>query len=223
MRLIAHRGFAAVHPENTLRAVRESARVADLVEVDVRRCGSGELVVVHDPTVDRVTDGSGRVRDLTLSELRDLDVLASGQPVPTLAEVLDAVSPPVGVNVELKERETAESAAEMLADADVDVLVSSFNADALAVVGETAPNLPTALLFEFDPRENLRRAAELDCAAVHPHHEQCSEGLVRRAHAAGLSVHAWTVADAATAGALGEAGVDGVIADLPGVLAGRAR
>jgi glycerophosphoryl diester phosphodiesterase len=105
-----------------------------------------------------------------------------------------------------------------LTAAGVDVLVSSFNPDALATVRETAPELPTALLFEFDPVEHLGRAVDLDCAAVHPHHEQCSEGLVRRAHAAGLSVHTWTVADAATAAALDEAGVDGVVADRPDVL-----
>ena len=71
MRLIAHRGFAAVHPENTVRAVRAAARVADAVEVDVRRCATGELVVIHDATVDRVTDGTGPVADHSLAWFPD--------------------------------------------------------------------------------------------------------------------------------------------------------
>jgi len=97
MRLIAHRGFADRYPENTLRAVREASRFADEVEVDVRRCDSGELVVVHDCTVDRVTDEEGAVAHHSLAELRALDVLGTGEGVPTLAEVLSAVPPTVWI------------------------------------------------------------------------------------------------------------------------------
>lgn len=218
MRLIAHRGFAARYPENTLLAVEAAAEVADLVEVDVRRCGSGELVVVHDETLDRVTGGTGRVDETDLAALRDLDVLGSGEPIPTLAEVLDAVEPPAGLVLDLKEPGVADDAASRAAAASVDVLVSAFDDEALETVAETSPGLPTALLFAHEPRERLRRAIDLGCRAVHPHHERCSTALVDRAHLAGLSVHAWTVADAATAEPLADAGVDGVIADSPDVL-----
>jgi glycerophosphoryl diester phosphodiesterase len=218
VRLIAHRGFAGRYPENTLYAVRRAAETADLVEVDVRRCASGELVVIHAETVDRVTDGTGRVADLSLSALRDLDVLDSGAPIPTLAAVVDAVSAPCGLNVELKEAETAADAARLLAEAAADVIVSSFDPAALAAVREVTPELPTALLFGTDPRDGLREATELGCAAVHPHHELCTDALVERAHAAGLSVHAWTVEEPTTARRLADAGVDGVIADHPDVL-----
>lgn len=218
MRLIAHRGFARSFPENTLLAVRAAATLADLVEVDVRRCGSGELVVIHDETVDRVTDGSGRVRDLDLSALRDLDVLDSGTPIPTLREVFDAVPPSVDVTLDLKEADVAAEAVELAAAADSDALVSAFDPEALAAAREADPAVPRALLFRENPAANRRRATELDCAAVHPHHECCTPGAVERFHAAGLSVHAWTVADAATASRLAEAGVDGVIADRADVL-----
>ena len=207
MRLIAHRGFALRFPENTVFAAAAAAEVADLVEVDVRRCGTGEPVVVHDGTVDRVTDGTGRVADHSLSALRDLDVLDSGEPIPTLRAVFDAVPASVGVNVELKEPEVAADAVAVAADADNDVLVSSFD-----------PAVPLAHIFEAGPREGLATAREFGCAAVHPYHECCTAAFVERAHAGGLSVHAWTVADAATADRLHEVGVDGVIADRPGVL-----
>ncbi len=220
VRLIAHRGFALTFPENTLFAVQAAADVADLVEVDVRRCGSGELVVVHDETVDRVTDGSGRVADHSLSELRDLDVLDSGEPIPTLAEVFEAVPPDVGINVELKEADLAADALAVAAAAANDAVVSSFDPGALAAAREADPAVPRALLFRRDPRSNLRRAQDLDCAAVHPHHECCTPDVVQRFHVAGLSVHAWTVAEGATAARLADAGVDGVIADRPDVLEG---
>lgn len=223
MRLIAHRGFAAVHPENTVGAVTAAAEVADLVEVDVRRCASGQPVVIHDRTVDRVTDGTGRVDELPLSTLRELDVLGSGESIPTLSEVLAAVRPAGGLNVELKDPGMARSVAERLADEPIEVLVSSFHADALATVAAVAPDLPTALLFAADPDERLEQAVDLDCTAVHPRAELCTPDFVDQAHAAGLSVNAWTVEDAATATRLREAGVDGVIADSPDVTDGAGR
>lgn len=212
MQLIAHRGFAATHPENTLAAVIAAAEVADVVEVDVRRCASGELVVVHDATVDRVTDGSGRVADLTLSELSELSVLSSDESIPTLEAVLAAVPPEVGVNVELKEAGLADDAVAALAEADNASLVSSFDPAVLEEVGDAAP---TAYL-SADEEGSIERAVDLGCVAVHPNHQRCiGTDFVDRAHEAGLAVHAWTVAAAVTAKALARAGVDGIIADRP--------
>ncbi len=214
MKLIAHRGFAFEHPENTLAAVRAASQVADAVEFDVRRCGSGDLVVIHDATVDRVTDATGAVADRSAAELRVLDVLGSGEGVPTLRDALDAIPPDVGVNAELKEPETAADAAAVLRRAPHDVLVSSFHADALAGVRDAASGLPVALLFESDPDASRRRALALDCAAVHPEAPLCLDtDLVAAAHDAGLDVNAWTVQDRETAAALRRIGTDAIIAD----------
>jgi len=89
MRCIAHRGFAGEYAENTVGAVASAADIADWVEVDVRRCGTGELVVVHDETVDRVTDSTGEVAELSQAELAQLNVLRKRWGIPTLAEVLE--------------------------------------------------------------------------------------------------------------------------------------
>lgn len=218
MRLIAHRGFAGLHPENTLPAVEAAVELADAVEVDVRRCGSGELVVIHDESVDRVSDGEGPVADHTLAELRDLDVLDTGAGVPTLAEVLDVVPPAVGVNVELKEADLARDALDVAAEAAPQVTVSSFVEGELAACRELEPAVPRAYLFADDPDRALDRAGALDCAYLHPPHERCDERLVDRAHRAGMSVNAWTVDDEETAERLADVGVDGVIADRRGVL-----
>lgn len=217
MDLIAHRGFAGVHPENTLAAVRAASEVADAVEVDVRRCGSGELVVIHDETVDRVTDGTGRVDDLTLAELGDLDVLGSGEGVPALSEVLRAVPDGVGVNVELKEAGTAVDALDLVRRLHRNAWVAAFSPDVLAACREAAPGVPRASLTAAGGDGALETALDLDCAYIHPAIEACEADLVRAAHAAGLAVNAWTVTDRSEAEPLAVLGIDGLIADRPAV------
>lgn len=217
MRCFAHRGFAESFPENTLAAVRGAvAAGADAVEVDVRRCATGEPVVVHDATVDRVTDGEGEIADLPLSTLRSLDVLGSGEGIPTLAEVVEAVPPEVILNVELKERGLAADVLRIAGAADL--LVSSFERGALREPA-AAGDVPLALLFAADGRDSLSAAADLGCAAVHPHHSLCDRAFVERAHQRGFAVNAWTVRSTTTARRLGRVGVDGLIADAPGYCA----
>lgn len=218
MRLIAHRGFASLYPENTLRAVEEAVALADEIEVDVRRCGSGELVVIHDETVDRVSDGTGAVADHSLAELRDLNVLGTGQGVPTLEAVLATVPPEIGVNVELKEPGLAEDAVRRARRADPQVTVSSFRAGALEDCRDADEAVPRAYLFDREPRRGVEVALDLDCSFVHPGADCCDERLVGDAHAAGMSVNVWTVDSKSDARPLAEMGVDGVIADRWGVL-----
>jgi glycerophosphoryl diester phosphodiesterase len=218
MRLIAHRGFAGEQPENTLRAVRAAVDRADEIEVDVRRCDTGELVVIHDACVDRVTDGSGAVCRHSLAELRALDVLGTGEGVPTLEEVLDAVPATVGVNVELKEVGLARDVLGLARDVDPQVIVSSFHANELEGCRGADASVPRAYLFEDDPENAMAFARELDCCFVHPSQDCCDERLVREAHAAGMHVNVWTVDHRDDAERLGELGVDGVIADRADVL-----
>ena len=209
---IAHRGFAGVNPENTLAAVRDCAG-ADAVEVDARRCGSGEVVVCHDAAVDRVSDGEGAVADLSREDLSALDVLGTGEGVPTLAAVAEALPPGVGLNVELKEQGIAADALAPVADVD-DVLDSAFDPAALREAA-AAGDRPLALLFGASPATGLATAQELDCAAVHPAVALCDEGFVGDCHDAGLRLNAWTIRDGETAQRAHRAGVDGLIADAP--------
>ena len=213
MRCIAHRGFAGEFAENTVGAVAAASEHADWVEVDVRRCGSGELVVVHDETVDRVTDASGEVAEFSLGELARLNVLDSGEGVPTLSEVLDVVPPSVGINVELKEGGLATDVVDVLGGHDGGVLISSFDAGVLAEVTVLA-DYPRALLVEADPDDRLARAADLNCTAVHPHWDLCDERFVSRAHEANVTVNAWTIRDSVGAVSARNAGVDGFISDF---------
>jgi glycerophosphoryl diester phosphodiesterase len=215
MDLIAHRGFAAEAPENTLAAVRRAADRADAVEVDVRRCGSGELVVVHDATVDRVTDGSSAVADLTLTELRDLDVLQSGESIPLLSVVLDAIPADTTVNLELKESGLAADALAAADSNDNDLLVSAFSPDVVREAASVDPAVSTALVCTHERDHPAWTANELGCDALHPSCTLClTTRAVRRAHEYDLSVNAWTVSRRPMARLLEICGVDGLITDI---------
>ncbi|WP_435174830.1 glycerophosphodiester phosphodiesterase [Halorussus sp. AFM4] len=226
MELIAHRGCADEYPENTLHAVERAARRLPAVEIDVRRCASGELVVFHDETVDRTTDGTGPVADLDWTDLRRLDVLGSGEGVPLLSEALAAVPPDVTAQVELKETGVGADAAAVVAQSGRTVRFSSFVPEALAEVREADPDADLGYLFGDDVGvdEGLAIAEDLDCEYLHPHADLCLEtDVTERARAAGMDVIAWGLDDPATCERLREAGVDGATADswtLAGVEAG---
>lgn len=216
MRLIAHRGFSSRYPENTRLAFRRAAAHADMVEFDVRRCGSGDLVVVHDGTVDRVTDAAGRVDEFSADDLASLSVLDSREGIPTLAEVMDAIPPEVGVNLELKERGLAADALALVSDIENEVVVSSFATEVLREVERVDETVTRAYIFERRPIRGVETARALGCAFAHPHWLLCfGRGLVERAHDAGIEVNAWSVDSPLLARALEHADVDGLIAARP--------
>jgi len=218
VRRIAHRGFAGEYPENTLRAVRRAVPQADVIEVDVRRCGSGELVCIHDERVDRVTGASGEVSAFSHEELASLSVLGTNQGVPTLRSVLETIPDGTGVNVELKERGIAEDALSLLGDAPQEVIVSSFLPDALETVRQLRdhPAHPR-LAYLHAVSGGIERALALGCGLVHPHYDLCDREYAEKAHDAGLVVNAWTVADPRVGRRLARDGADGAIADSPAV------
>ncbi|WP_222919229.1 glycerophosphodiester phosphodiesterase [Natrinema sp. SYSU A 869] len=218
MRLIAHRGFAATAPENTIGAVQAAAEHADAVEFDVRRCGSGELVVVHDETIDRVTDGTGTVADATLTQLTDHSVLESDERIPTLTDMLAALPPSVEVNLELKESGIAADVLAVLEDAAVDnrVVTTSFLVSELRAIRERDPDQPIGLLASRHLETPITTAVELDCDVLGANRWRClATGIVPRAKTVGLEVHAWTVERRSMATLLGRRGVDCVSADQP--------
>ncbi|WP_204365288.1 glycerophosphodiester phosphodiesterase [Halorubrum hochsteinianum] len=215
MTLIGHRACAGQYPENTVAAIERAVPHVDAVEIDVRRCASGELVVFHDEELDRLTEGGGRVADAEWDELRELTVLDSGEAIPRLDEALRAVPAGTAVNVEIKERGLAGDALDAADEADAEVLFSSFLPDALAALRDRDPAADRALLVaDGDPEALVAAATDLGCVGIHPPTDLVTEpGFVEAAHEAGLAVNAWTAADRDDAERLLDAGVDGVIAD----------
>lgn len=216
MRCIAHRGFADSYPENTLRAVRGAVSDgADCIEVDARRCSTGEIVVIHDETVDSVTDGSGAVSELSQTHLQNCSVLGSGEGVPTLRAVFEALSPDVGINVELKETGIGPDVIDIAADFESDLLLSSFQTEALREARATSTDSSLAVLFRSNPDAALAPARELDCAAINAYWKRCTASFVERAHEAGFVVNAWTIDSTDAAKTVAAAGVDGLISNGP--------
>lgn len=222
MWVIGHRGSGANAeselPENTIASVlRAVTEGATMVEIDVQLSADGLAYVMHDDTVDRTTDGTGCVRSLSAAQLDALR--ADGEPVPTLAALLDATT--VALNVELKSNEDARCPATdrtALASAVVDaldareVIVSSFDLELLLRV-RAISDVPLAFLSSR--RAGFEVAIERGFAAVHPRFDRVTAQDVERAHAAGLRVHPWTVNDVATMRRLIAMGVDGIVTDHP--------
>jgi glycerophosphoryl diester phosphodiesterase len=213
MKAIAHRGCMDDYPENTVGAFRGAAPKADAVECDVRRCRSGELVVFHDETLDRATDGTGRVDETDWSELRERRVHGTDERIPRLEAVLEAVPADTTVTVELKSEGLAADVVERIARVDNDVIVSSFHWDELRAARRAGASTLAVLCYE-NPDGALSLATELDCAYVHPPKELCiGTDLVERAHDRGMEVNVWTAETREDVDELRAAGVDGLSTD----------
>lgn len=216
MQITAHRGFGEQHPENTVDAARRASRFADAVEIDVRRCGSGELVVSHWNNVEFVTDGEGDVDDLSATELAELHVAESDSGVPLLTEVLEAIPSSVAVNIDIKETGIVADLLALLEAVDNEVVVSSLHPDPLWRTRMLDDEIPLAFNFDVRPEANFETATALDCAYANPHWTLCfATDLVERAHEEGMEVHAWPVGSRILAWALARRGVDGLIMTQP--------
>jgi glycerophosphoryl diester phosphodiesterase len=258
----AHRGGAREWPSNTILAMRRAlAAGATALEMDVHPTADGHLVVSHDPTVDRTTNGSGAISSMTLAEVQALDAahwfvpgheVAPGRPpddyplrgrapddvelrIPTLREVLEAF-PGVLLNIDIKQTAPSvepyeDALARMLMDHDRsdDVIVTSFHDAALVAFSAAAPQIATAAgllavagfwraVQDGVASPPIAHAAiqvpvEFEGATV------VDEPFVRSAHAAGAAVHAWTIDDPSEMERLAALGIDGIMSDLPSVLA----
>ncbi|WP_059006922.1 glycerophosphodiester phosphodiesterase [Streptomyces specialis] len=216
--IVGHCGLMGAEPENTLRSFRRAGRAGvDAVECDVHLSKDGELVVIHDAEVDRTTDGSGRVADLTLAELRGLDA-GLGERIPLFAEVLDAVRVPV--QAEIKDPAAARSLALAVrrGRARDRVTAISFHDEALREVRALLPDQPIALVTGRSTATAPERAVALGAGMVSCELGYVDPDVVGRCRAAGVRVIAWTVNTAADLARARALGLDGVVTDEPGIV-----
>lgn len=239
----AHRG-GAYHPEiegleNTLAAFRHAAGLGyDYLETDVHLTADGVLLAFHDEVLDRVTDQQGAVRDLTLADVRRARI-GGREEVPTLVDLLDAF-PQARFNIDIKSDDAVEPLAILVRERELwdRVLIGSFSRRRIRRFRAlTDGRVPTAadpwqvVAWRLSPSARLARLlAGSGFAAFQVPHRRgrfvvVTPGLVRRAHAAGLQVHVWTIDDPAEMHALLDRGVDGLFTDrtdlLKDVLQGR--
>ncbi|MCA0251226.1 MAG: glycerophosphodiester phosphodiesterase [Actinobacteria bacterium] len=228
----AHRGASGYAPENTLPAFELALdQGAEGVEFDVQLSRDGALVVIHDETLDRTTDGTGRVVGHALAELRALDASGgdadyAGVRIPTLDEVLALLAPQrLRINIELKnsvepypgleEKVLASVAEHGLADR---VVLSSFADASVRRLRELAPEIELAMLYTRPEARPWRRATLLGAQGFHPPARLVPARLwVRLAHAAGMAVRPWIVNNPAQLATMFRWQVDAVFTDTPDV------
>ncbi|MBM9467089.1 glycerophosphodiester phosphodiesterase [Nakamurella leprariae] len=237
--VIAHRGASAAAPENTMPAFAAAwAAGAGWVETDVQPTLDGVPVLLHDPDLDRTTDGRGPVRGRSAREVAALDAgrwfpdgAFTGTGVPPLSALLAELSPTRRLLLEIKGEHTRQQVRTVLracrdSGQDHRVLVQSFEVAALGHVRDLDPHRPLGLLVEELDDDPVAACARVGACAYNPDHRALLDGLTRRPdlldelHRADVAVAVWTADDPADWAALTDAGVDAIITNRPAELLG---
>lgn len=215
--VIGHRGAAGHAPENSIEAFEIAfAAGVDAIELDVKLIHD-ELLVFHDDTVERLTNGVGALDALSANEVAQLR-LRNGESIPTLADVWDIVPPNIGMNIELKGPHTAVPTVEFIRVHSHHYLVSSFLVDELRAFRELMPHVPTALLTRVRDKTILDIAASLDVANIHVMDAVAERRYIAPMLAAGYAVYVFTVNEVERARELQDLGVAAVFTDVPRVV-----
>ena len=222
---IAHRGASGTFPENTLSAFRAAIDAgAEMCELDVQLSRDGSVVVIHDETVERTTEGKGEIAELTLEELKRLDAGAKfkggavkGERIPTLDEVFALTSGKCGLNIELKAAGVEHQVAQIMQarNAFSDSIVSSFDWECLKKIQQLHFNIRIALLADEKPVDLMMNAVAMRAHAINPRWDMVTADLCKAAHERGLKLYTWTVDADARMRALIECGVDGIMTNYP--------
>ncbi len=226
---VAHRGAAGNYPENTLLAFQKALAIGvDEIEFDLRMTLDGHLVVMHDATVDRTTDGTGAIGELTLAEIRALDAGGvfgerfRGERVPTWEEALDLVQGKVKLNVHLKEggipdgeyeRKVAKA---LRAFRMVDDSILACNDESVGIFAEIDPRIACRIFPNGrSPEDYIQSSVEMGLRTMQPGRDMTTPEFVQKAHESGLGVHVFyadTPEDMRTYIGMG---VDGVLTNYP--------
>lgn len=221
---IGHRGAKGHEPENTLIAFQKAMDMfVDGIELDVHLSSDGEIIVIHDFTIDRTTSGKGLVNELSLPELKAFRIKDElTQQIPTLVEVLDLVNQKCFVNIELKSYETAEKVVKLIekyiSDKNWnynDFLISSFDWTALQQVTFLNSEIPIGVLTETDLDLALAFAKFIQARSIHPHFHLLTKENTLRIQEKGLQVFTWTVNEPDDIQKIKSFKVNGIITDFP--------
>jgi glycerophosphoryl diester phosphodiesterase len=230
--IFAHRGSSNHAPENTISAFNLAIQHdAHAIELDVMLSADNRVVVIHDHTVDRTTDGSGQVRKMKLDDLQALDagsyfnVQFKGEKIPTLEEVFSSIGRKIYINIEIKNLNTPfdplpQITAELVKEYHLEdeVLFSSFNPFALIKIRSYLPESDTALLVgngSFGAIMQRALSRIIPHTALHPNLTMTNPRLVKKVHRRGQRIHVYTIDDTNTMEKLYEMGVDGIFTNDP--------
>lgn len=219
---IAHRGARGYEPENTLKSFQKALDLhADGIELDVHLSSDGHLIVIHDETIDRTTNGKGFVNTFTLAELKTF-LIDDQYEIPTLKEVFNLVNKKCLINIELKGLGTADKVAALIEEYIADqnwnyghFIVSSFNWDLLQETSNLNSNIAIGVLTEEDVEKALAFAELIEAEAIHPDYQLLNLENVQEMQEKGFLVLPWTVNDTEDIQKIKSYQVDGIISDFP--------
>ncbi len=222
-KVIGHRGAKGYYAENTLGSIKKAMDLGvDGIEIDVFKCGSGELVVFHDQMVDSLTDGKGMIELLSLDSIKKLTVLGN-EKIPTLDEVLNLIDGRVMLNIELKGSNTSFLTHQLLKSyfqssswKPEKVFISSFNWYELKAFHQLNKEIKIAILIEkTDPSNAIKIANELNAFAINSQYTFLNKENISKIKSENLMVYAWTVNEYKDIRRMKRLGVDGIISDFP--------
>ncbi|MBE3554432.1 MAG: glycerophosphodiester phosphodiesterase [Thermicanus sp.] len=228
--IFAHRGASGDAPENTMTAFRLALEQgADGIELDVQRTADRKLVVIHDETLERTTDGKGLVATKTYKELSQMNAAAhfgngyGGEPIPLLEEVLAWIAPTsLLLNIELKNgilpyEGMEEEVVELVRHYGLNnrVILSSFNHYSLVTLGRIAPEMERAILYVAGLYEPWEYAGRVGATSLHPYFYNAVQEIIQGTKRAGMKIRPWTVDREGDLSRMISLGVDGIITNYP--------
>ncbi|TKD63641.1 glycerophosphodiester phosphodiesterase [Flavobacterium sp. ASW18X] len=220
--VIGHRGAMGYETENTLASVQKAMDMGvDMIEIDVINIKSGETVVFHDKTLDRLGNAGGNIEEYNLYDLKKV-ILDGNHRIPLLQDVLKLINNKVALNIELKGDGTANRV-NFITDYYVknggwewkNIVISSFNWEELRRLRKLNPEIAIAVLTEEDPVAAIAVAKELNAVAINPYFEELTQEKVDKIQSEGFKVLTWTVNEPAAIKKMQEFGVDGIITNYP--------
>ncbi|MCP8314036.1 MAG: glycerophosphodiester phosphodiesterase [archaeon] len=218
--VIAHRGASAYEPENTLRAIKRALELnANMIEVDVRLSKDNHIIVIHDDSVDRTTNGKGYVKDLMLEELKKLDA-GKGERIPTLQEVINTVRNKAILIIEIKVLNIEDSVVKIIEKEGIEkeVIITSFYHSILRRIKELNSIIRTGVIFKCHPVKSADLALNAHANSLFPEHKYILKEMVEEVHKHDLEIYPWTIDDLDRANQLIKMGVDGIVTNKPDIL-----
>ena len=219
---IGHRGANGHEPENTFVSFQKALDMqVDGIELDVHLSADGEIIVIHDETIDRTTNGNGFVNALSLRELKAFRIDGKHQ-IPILKEVFDLVNQDCFINVELKSYEATEKVVSLIEKYVTKkgwkydrFLISSFDWNALQQVAFLNDKIPIGVLTETDLDLALAFAKFIQAKSIHPHFHLLTEENTAKMQEKGLQVFPWTINELEDIQKIKTFNVNGIITDFP--------
>ena len=212
-----HRGSSKKEPENTMRAFRASfSEGAQGIEFDIRLTADKEIVCIHDATINRTSNGSGKVAEMTLKDLQRFD-FGKGEKIPPLKEVLEEFGNKYWLNIEIKETNLEEMIVALLDDLKVKqkIIISSFNLNSLIAFKQLNNQIPTAYIFAFRNQKLEEILANSNINGIHPRKNIVSKKMMKFARENHLAVRPWTIDSKFFTKKMIKYGVNGIITNDP--------